>query len=270
LVTLDRYGFKITQAVVGELGPGDSIGTGLAALLSGASRYVGLDVRPYSGKADLPHILADLAQMYLSRAPIPNDDEFPGVRPRLASYAFPEHLIDVHLLAAKVETIMSALTALPWGNEEVSYWAPWTSSKNVEPGSLDLVFSQAVLQYVDDLADTYRAMFAWLKPGGYCSHSTGLGANNFSPFWNGHWAYTDLEWRMVRGRREFLLNRQPLSVHVQIAGKVGFRVLHVDPQYDHGGLPVSALSKRFTKLDTEDLCARGAMLILRKPSVARH
>src|SRR5688500_12129197 len=64
LVMLNRHGFVIKGASVGELGPGDSIGTGLAALLSGADRYVGLDVVPFSAKADLGKIFSELAQMY--------------------------------------------------------------------------------------------------------------------------------------------------------------------------------------------------------------
>jgi len=267
---LHQYGFDIKGAAVGELGPGDSIGTGLAALLSGANRYIGLDVVQYSARADLKHILQDLAQMYLSREPIPDHSEFPGVRPRLTSYEFPVDLVDSTRLSENIDATMSALSANPGEYNRISYRAPWTSVDDVETESLDLIFSQAVLQYVDNLEDTYRAMFAWLKPGGYCSHSTGLGANNFSPFWNGHWAYTDLEWRMVRGRREFLLNRQPLSTHLRLAGKVGFDILRVDPQYDHGGLAVSALCSPFSELASEDLFARGAMLILRKPALMLH
>src|SRR5262245_43795735 len=53
LVMLDRFGFKINEARIGELGPGDSIGIGLAAVLSGAARYVGLDVVPFSSRTNL-------------------------------------------------------------------------------------------------------------------------------------------------------------------------------------------------------------------------
>lgn len=53
LVTLGRHGFKIKGAQIGELGSGDSIGMCLAALLSGAPRYVGLDVVPYFSQRQL-------------------------------------------------------------------------------------------------------------------------------------------------------------------------------------------------------------------------
>ena len=94
LTMLYRYGFKITGARIGELGPGDSIGIGLAALLSGANQYVGLDIVPFSAKADLETIFEELVQLYFRKEPIPDHNEFPRVRPRLDSYEFPNHLID--------------------------------------------------------------------------------------------------------------------------------------------------------------------------------
>src|SRR5439155_15929655 len=72
LLTLNSYGFRIAGAQVGELGPGDSVGIGLAALLSGAARYVGLDIVPFSVKADLTTIFEQLVEMFLRREPIPD------------------------------------------------------------------------------------------------------------------------------------------------------------------------------------------------------
>jgi len=60
LIMLAQQGFKIHHAQIGELGPGDSISTGMATLLSGADRYVGLDVIPFSARADLEKIFDEL------------------------------------------------------------------------------------------------------------------------------------------------------------------------------------------------------------------
>lgn len=89
LATLIPHGFRVHGARIGELGPGDSIGGGLAALLCGADHYVGLDVVPFSANADLLKTFDELVQLYSRREPIPDHNEFPRVRPRLECYDFP-------------------------------------------------------------------------------------------------------------------------------------------------------------------------------------
>jgi hypothetical protein len=264
LVMLDQHGFRITGGRVGELGPGDSIGIGLAALLSGATQYVGLDIVPFSAKADLETIFEELVQLYSRREPIPDHNEFPRVRPRLESYEFPNHFIDWDNFSSTAENVRIELRKGIGNGQLVDYRVPWTSTNEIAPGSLDLIFSQAVLEHVDDLAETYKAMSAWLKPGGYASHVVDFTAHGLSPFWNGHWAYSDRQWQWVRGRREYLLNRQPVSVHLACASRAGFEIIHVHKDYGDSGLDPSVLSKHFQVLDGEDLRTRGAVLILRK------
>jgi SAM-dependent methyltransferase len=253
LLTLHPYGFRIKGTQVGELGPGDSIGAGLAALLSGADRYVGLDIVPFSAKVDLKTVFDELVQLFSRRDPIPDHDEFLN------------RAIDWTDFPDRVERIRSELKMGINMGPFVSYRAPWTSLNDIAVGSLDLIFSQAVLEHVDALEETYQAMFKWLKPGGYASHRIDFSAHWLSPFWNGHWAYSDWQWRLVRGNREFLLNREPLSIHLDCAKKVGFTVLLLSQDYGTGGLGSNALSRRFQALSVEDVQTRGAMLILRKP-----
>jgi SAM-dependent methyltransferase len=265
LVTLDLYGFWIKGAKIGELGPGDSIGVGLAALLSGATRYVGLDLVPFAGRADVERVFDTLVELFSRWEAIPDHNEFPHLRPRLPSYEFPGHLIDWVDFAERAERVRRELATGVNNGLLVGYRAPWTSPDDIAVASLDLIFSQAVLEHVDALEEAYQAMFAWLKPGGYASHVIDFSAHHLSPFWNGHWAYSNGEWRLVRGRREFLLNREPLSTHLACAKKVGFEVLLLRQEYSSGGLNMDALSRRFQSFSAEDVQTCGAVLLLRKP-----
>ena len=265
LVTLDQYGFNVIGAKIGELGPGDSIGIGLAALLSGAEQYVGLDIVPFSARTDLDEIFQELVQLYSNKAPIPNEEEFPVIRPTLESYTFPEHLIETASLSLRVAGISKDIKSNMGTGQYVRYQAPWMSRDAIAPNSLDLVFSQAVLEHIDDLDETYEAMFAWIKSGGYASHVIDFGAHHLAPYWNGHWAYSDLEWKLVRGRREFLLNREPLSKHLECVKKVGFEILSLQCKQGNGGLTKEALTFRHRQLDDRDIVTKGAVLILRKP-----
>lgn len=265
LVTLNRLGFTIKDARVGELGPGDSIGIGLSALLSGARQYVGLDIVPFSVKADLEKIFVELEQLYSRKVAIPDQKEFPLIRPSLDSYAFPGHLIETENLTDKILEIRKELNGKNIGKGGyVTYQAPWHSRDDITASSLDLVFSQAVLEHVDNLTETYEAMYAWLKPGGYASHVIDFRAHHLSPNWNGHWAYSDWEWRIVRGKREFLLNRFPVSMHLDSAKTAGFEILSLECNESTGGLPPLSLSPRYRQLSDSDLRTSGAVLILRK------
>ena len=51
LVMARRGGLAAVPQAVAELGPGDSLGLGLAAILSGASRYFAFDVVQYAHNA---------------------------------------------------------------------------------------------------------------------------------------------------------------------------------------------------------------------------
>ncbi len=270
LTVLSSHGFSVHHATVGELGPGDSIGIGLAALLSGASSYVGLDIVPFSAKANLRAIFEELVELYARREAIPDHDEFPRVRPRLTSYAFPQHLVSFSDLAGRADAIRRQLSEGLGASALITYRAPWNSPSVIAAGSLDLIFSQAVLEHVDDLDDTYAATAVWLKPGGYASHVIDFAAHNLSPYWNGHRAYTDWQWRLVRGRREFLLNREPVSTHLRLAKKAPFEILEIKSDYGQSGLPSMQLSSRYRALDSEDLRTRGCTLVLRKPNSSQE
>ena len=264
LTVLSQNGFHPIAARVGELGPGDSIGTGIAALISGAEAYVGLDVVPFSLKANLMGIFEELVHAYEHSEEIPNDEEFPYVQPKLHSYAFPEHLIDRKNFAHRVDELRREIAGDVAKRTKIDYQAPWDSPQAVVEGSLDLIFSQAVLEHVDALIGTYMAMSAWLKTGGFASHVIDFSAHHLSPFWNGHWAYRDMEWRIVRGRREWLLNREPLSTHLEYARRAGFEILQVMPRFDFDGLSQGCLAPRYQQLTPRDSTIRGTVLILRK------
>jgi hypothetical protein len=225
---------------------------GLAALLSGADRYVGLDAVPYLANVNLEKLFCDLTQMFSSKQLIPEYAEFPY------------HAIDWAHFPEKVERLRSEVSKGVNNGEIVKYQAPWNSADDIEQASLDLIFSEGVLQCIDGLEDAYRAMFLWLKPGGYSSHAIGFSAGYLSPYWNGHWAYSDWQWRVVRGRRPFLLNREPLSSHINCAKKVGFEVKSVEREYYGSGLDVDALAPEFRAFNREDLQTSRAILILRK------
>ena len=224
---------------------------------------MGLDLVPFSSKADLESILAELAEL-LSRREQITEQEFPRLRPKLGQHAFPEKAIDWTGFADRVARIRSELRAGVNTGRMVQYHAPWTS-QYISPGSLDLVLSQSVLQHVDPLFETYRDIFAWLKPGGYSSHAVGCFSMYLSPFWNGHWAYSDREWHLVQASASSCSIASRSARIFVWPSKRGSRWCNAGKEYGANGLPTRELASRFQTMDPEDLRTRFVMLVLQKP-----
>ena len=61
-----QFGFTPSGARIAELGPGDTIGVGLAALLSGAEQYTGLDSVPFAQRFDPAPFFDELCRILMN------------------------------------------------------------------------------------------------------------------------------------------------------------------------------------------------------------
>jgi hypothetical protein len=264
LVKAETAGIPTVHSCVAELGPGDSLGTGLAALLSGASRYVALDAKSHANPEQNLTIFQELVELFRRREPIPGNEEFPLVRPNLQDYSFPARILSPDWLSSmlsesRIENIRAAILGRPSGSVSLEYRAPWTDPSVVVSGSVDFLFSQAVLEHVDDLELTYKAMRAWVKPNGFVSHSIDFTSHNATRSWNGHWTLDDGAWRIVRGTRPYFINREPLSRHLELLSKYGFALVHIDKQQGSVDQPLR-LARRFKAMRGDDVSTRGAFV----------
>lgn len=271
LVLASQHGLNADAKDVAELGPGTSVGVGLAALLCGAERYSAFDVVAHTNLESNVHLFDCLVELFRYREDVPGRDEFPTLRPALQDYRFPSHVLDARRMekALAPERVFAIRQALLGNDPEqrIRYRAPWSDSSVVIPGSQDLVFSQAVLEHVDMLTEAYQAMRSWLKPGGFVSHQIDLKSHGWTSSWDGHWRYGDLRWKMLRGRDSWFINREPLSKHLSLLQNAGFQLKYTQlgratPTYDR-----SALARRFNSITEEDRQTSGAyVLAVRGPS----
>ena len=72
LALLWHHGMREMPGTVVELGPGASIGTGVATLLSGAERYVAIDAVPHMRAEANVQVFQELVRMFRERAPRPS------------------------------------------------------------------------------------------------------------------------------------------------------------------------------------------------------
>ena len=270
----------ITRAVpsfrprmVVELGPGDSLGLGCAALLSGADQYIGLDVVAHARPENDVQVLDELVPLFEHRSPIPDERSFPNLLPALQSYKFPSRLFtddgprQIRVDHERVDSIRAALLDrqdVLYDNVPVGYVAPW-GPRTIDRQSVDLVISQAALQDMahdsnkSELAGAFAAMSRWVRKGGIISHQINFAFPQGAE-WNCHWRYSDTAWRVVRGNRPYFENRVPLSMYFKLCDDYDFQVVSVK-RVEQEGLPREKVAPRFRDLPEEDFATSSAHIV---------
>ena len=264
LVKANRYGLRTDPTSVAELGPGASLGVGIAALLTGAERYLALDVVRHANAAANLSVFDELVGLFHRRATIPDSVEFPEVRPRLGSFAFPDEILTADRLLRSLDGARVTELRERVRLDQLEYVVPWDDPAAIEAESVDLVFSQAVMEHVADLDTTYAAVFRWLKPGGTMWHQIDFRSHGTSPIWNGHWAYPDWMWRLVRG--DAPINRQPLSRHLEAIEAAGFLRIACETEQAESGIDRTWLQPVWGWLDDRDLSCASALIQAVRPA----
>ena len=252
---------------VAELGPGDSLGIGLASLLCGTKHLYALDVVKYWDNKRNLEIFEELVALFRSRANIPDDIEYPLIKPKLESYNFPSGILSDNLLQetlaeSRLNAIRKEIMDIDSpANSFIKYYIPWNGSGIIKPGCIDFIFSQSVLQHVEDFENAYSAMKKWLKPSGLMSHTIDFKSMGVTPSWNGYWMFSDFEWNIVKGGKVFLINRQPFSKHMELHSKYGFKILINVPTRSENKLNRNQLSGKFRNLSEEDITTSGTYIV---------
>src|SRR6516164_1896744 len=264
LVMAVNNGLNSDVKTVAELGPGDSLGVGIAALLSGCERYFAFDVVRYAHAERNLKVFDELVTLFRARADIPANNEFPEIKPVLGTHGFPKILTEKRLNDAlsehRLDQIRKSIVNTECQNSLIRYKVPWYEASIIEGESIDLIFSQAVLEHVDDLPNTYRAMRLWLKPSGYVSNQIDFRCHGTADEWNGHWRYSDLTWTLMRGGRAYFLNREPHSTHIRLLEKENFRIVCNKTVKSESKLPKNILARRFRLMSDGDLNTSGAFI----------
>lgn len=272
LIKARRNGMNEIPKVVAELGPGDSIGIGLSALLSGAEKYYALDILKYGSIEQTLRIFDELISLFENRTPFCQDGNYKNVNPKLENKSFPHYILDEHLLNKSLEknrlnSIRKDILEL--NNEKqnpnfIFYYVPWFKNEIIKSESVDFILSQSVLEYFDDPKYTLGQMSKWLKPQGYMSHQIDLACMRTASTWDGHWGYSDFEWKIMKGKRPFFINRLPYSYYNETLAELGLKIIYSQRNEAKSEISRKQLASRFSNLTDDDLSTKGAFILAQK------
>ena len=264
-----QRGMRSMPHTVVELGPGSSVGTGLAALLCGAQRYIGIDSVRHATAASSREVLRELVTLFRSRAPRPAKG-WPDYDALLDARLFPAGILSEERLAEalspeRLRWIERAVERLDSSAQDPCLrYATWSEPAPLGEGEADLVFSHVVLNVADRVDRLYGHMGAWLRPGGWTSHQIDFTSLGLTPEWNGHLQYGDALWRLIAGRRPFFARRERLSRHLALLHQNGFQTMTALRGLRFDGIPRERLAASLAGLSDEDLTCCTAFLIAQK------
>lgn len=250
---------KVPKIVV-EIGPGNSLGVGLAALISGSDKLYALERTQFWNIETNIRVFDELVEIfreeYKSKPLKLYSDE------KNSDINFPSDILNKEhlkfcLKKKRLKKIRKELyKPFSSDNKYVCSVIPWENKDIIEDDTVDFIFSHTVLQHVDNLPYTYAIMNKWLKKDGCISHKIDFKSMNSTKRWNGHWTLNELEWKLVTGGTN-LINREPLSSHLKFIRDNNFKIIHEIRDSSKNELSVNDLSDEFKHLDEMDLTTSG-------------
>lgn len=231
---LSEYGFVFPSKIIAEIGPGDSFGVGMCAILDGFEKYYALDVISHTNISKNLKVLDDIKANYTNKEEII----------KILQYDInnPNHL-----------------------ESHIQSHVSWFKKELIIKNSVNLIISNAVLEHIINVSDAYQAMFEWLQPGGYCSHVIDYGAHEFSNTWYKHLYYHDFLWKFLMHGRMYPINRLPHSFHLKEIEKAGFQIIYQSIN-NNSKADIKKINKNIKSLfNDDDLGISSAFIIAKKP-----
>lgn len=262
--------YELKRAIpktIAEFGPGDTIGTGIIALLTGVEEYYALDFTYYVGMKKIEKVFDQLLEMISCKSDIPNDAEFPNCTPKLKSYSFPDHILtdeilEQYLNKERIDKIRMCIRKVKYDkdSEMIHYLAPWWE-RDISGIQCDMVFSQAVLEHIDRYEDAHKRISDMAKPGAVISHDIDFDCHGCADKWNGHWRYGKVIWKLIYGSRPWFLNRAPLSSHIREMQKSGVKIVKVIRTHGENGISRQQLCHKYRNMKERDFVTKNAYVL---------
>jgi len=246
LVFLYENNIKANLSKIGEIGNGGSLGLAFCAILTGSQRYYDLEFYDNINISEQLLLLDEIAQLFQNKTPI---RKFDSINIKIKNYNFPADIVlseREQLLI--IEQLKTEIKSGFVNSKLISIIDNWESAPSL---ALDFVFSRAVMEHVKNPSEIYASIKKHLKEGSYMFHDIELHSHGISKQIDGHLQIKPFWWRIIIGKRPFLMNRWSFSEHLNEIKKQGF-------------LPV--ITDRVMKLDSETLheAEFGAVLLAKK------
>tara|TARA_B100001057_G_scaffold161708_1_gene162352 strand:- start:16876 stop:17811 length:936 start_codon:yes stop_codon:yes gene_type:complete len=266
LIVSNNNGLKGVPSNVAEIGPGDTLGIGFAALLSGADTYTAFDVHQYATKEKNIEIFNELVWLFKNKSNIPCKESNSRIRPKLNDYSFPTYILskeilDKSLADERINKIRNSILNINSGC--ISYYVPWSGTE-IKENSIDFIIAQASLEYINNVKEILSYIRLWLKQDALASLVIDYSSHHLSKKWNEHWTYSELLWSLLKGGQPFFPNRMTHTDYLDLYNDCKFEILASERNKKQSAIERKDLNQKFKKMSEEDLNTAGGFFVIKK------
>jgi hypothetical protein len=267
LKLFQKYNDGKMPSIIAHIGPGDSLGVEISALLSGIDECISLDISRYWDVTTNMTVYNDLVELFEKKVTIPDSNEFP----QFHSYRFSN---EIPVLLPKIDSKewtdrkQKIADAIEYEENNIGTILTsiinWNSRVDKYEGSIDFIMSQDVMEHVEKIEVVYQEFWNMLKPGGTMSHQIDF-SSHIGGIWNEHWRYPNFLWKwLIWGNKTFPLNRLPLSEHIRAISNTGFNIILITTLKEKG-IERKSLAREFYKISDDDISIRSCIIVAIKP-----
>lgn len=241
LLNLCDENLNIKDKVVLEIGPGNSLAIGLLFLACGAKKVFLVD--------RFKHLFYDDYDISFHRK----------VLERIKEKDFP------FFSAASEAVIFTKGGSIDFDKDKIEYRLGNAANLPMKNNSIDIVFSNAVFEYVHDIKKAISEIGRVTKPSGLGIHEIDLRDHFFQSQPLRLLQYPDWLWNLMAWNRPGYTNRLRLSDFLKLFESYGFLIRKLVPTREYEGDILSLkVNRKFTDFSYEQLRALAFQVLLQK------
>jgi hypothetical protein len=221
LVYFKENGITPNLNQIGEIGTGGLFGIGICALLTGSEKYHALEIEDVYDKENNLKLLDEIVLLFKKKTPI--SDKFKQMNIEIENHEFPEDLIKPFYLKENIiSDIKNDLLTDCSKSKKIKIIKKWEIADTL---NLNLIFSRAAMEHVENPNDVYKRIAFQLKEKSYMFHDIEFHSHGVTTKCNEHFIIPNLLWKIIYGRRDYYLNRWDLKKHLSAIMENKFNIV---------------------------------------------
>jgi len=247
-----------------ELGPGDSHGIGYCALLCGAKKYYAVDAVASYDKFHNLKIFNQLVVFFQKQIDPDKVITHNRVKPKISDLDFPKDIFSKSFLKKSLnpERLDEIRRNILNGHGDFIEIIDYKDISEKEI-SVELIISQAVMEHVENPDKIYKILSKFLSRSGLMTHIIDFKSHGVCKTKNGHFFISKFLWFLIRGKRDYLLNRYTPSKHKEIISQIETLDLVFEENYPYSSSD-NLVSKELTKNNSDYLISSSHLIAKKK------